>query len=230
MPTTTMSVRLDEKLKSDLSAWAAATHRSVNEIITRLVKTEIDQARANLDTELETAKAEVKYFTALSMKFLDKAPGEKLTLKDFAEDELGRDHVEDLMTLDDTCLGSEDYRDGVDRKTVEGDLAMAKWRFGIWSVCMEKLGQEPPDLEIVNHWGYITPETRKRVRRIEDHFKMNSRDSMGMSGYKSAASWWNVLNGYNEISPRARTRLADWLEYNEAKIGSQPEPPKLTVV
>jgi predicted HicB family RNase H-like nuclease len=47
-----MSVRLDEKLKRDLSAWAAANHNSVNEIITRLVRTEIGHARANLETDL----------------------------------------------------------------------------------------------------------------------------------------------------------------------------------
>ena len=83
MSTVTMSVRLDEKLKRDLSAWAAASHRSVNDIITRLVKTEVDHARANLETDLAGAKAELRRLTAVSLKFLDKAPGEKLTLADF---------------------------------------------------------------------------------------------------------------------------------------------------
>ncbi len=91
MPTAIISVRLDEKLKRDLSAWATANHKSVNGLITRLVTTEVDRARANLETDFEAAKAELKRLTAVSMKFLDKAPGEKLTLEDFDEGELGRD-------------------------------------------------------------------------------------------------------------------------------------------
>ena len=230
MPTVTMSVRLDEKLKRDLSAWAAANQNSVNEIITRLVKTEIGHARANLETDLEAAKVELKRLTAVDMKFLDKAPGGKLTLEDFEEGELGRDYVEELMTLDDKFGDADVYRDGVDCFIVNDELGMAKWQFNRWSTCKEKLGQAPPDQEIVNKWGYITPETRKRINRICDHLETSPLGMMEGLGYKNMGRFYNVLHGHLEISPRARTLLANWIEYYEEEIGSQPQPPTLTVV
>ncbi len=230
MSTVTMSVRLDEKLKRDLSAWAAANHKSVNDIITRLVKTEVDHARANLETDFEIAKAELKRLTAVSMKFLDKTPGESVTLEDFEEGELGRDYVEEMMTLGEKNDDWEEYRDGVDRETVEGELGTAKWNFDTSSACIEELGQESPDQEIVNKWGYITPETRKRIDGILAHLKMNSGDLMAVLGYRSGIRLSNTLNGYYELSPRARTRLVNWIEYREEEIASQPQPPKLTVV
>ena len=230
MATVTMSVRLDEKLKRDLSAWAEANHRSVNNIITRLVKTEVDHARANMKTNLQGAKAELKRMTAVSMKFLDKVPGEKLTLADFKEGELGRDYVEELMALGEKHTDWEEYRDGVDRELVEDDLGTAKWKFDTWSTCVEKLGQEPPDQEIANRWGHITPETRKRIFRICDDLGLDASVLMERLGYRDRSSWSNVLHGYNEISPRARARLARWIEYAEEEIASLPKPPKLTVV
>ena len=230
MPTVTMSVRLDEKLKRDLSAWAAANQKSANDLITRLVQTEVDHARANLETNFEAAKAELKRMTAVSMKFLDKAPGEKLTLEDFDEGELGRDYAEDLMTLDENFADWEFYRDGVERDCVEVDLGRAKWNFNTWSTCVEKLGQEPPDQEIVNKWGHITPETRKRIYRILDDLGLDYSVLMKQLGYRDRGSWSNVLNGHNEISPRVRTRLVQWIEFTEEEIASLPKPPNLTVV
>ena len=227
MPTVTMSVRLDEKLKRDLSAWAAANHTSVNDLMTRLAKTEVENARANLETDFEASKAELKRLTAVSMKFLDKAPGEKLTMEDFDEGELGRDYVEELMTLDEEFYRDGVDRDGVDRDCVEDELGTAKWKFEKWSTCKEKLGQEPPDQEIVNKWGYITPETRKRIFRILDYLDLNFSVLMKPLRYKNLASLWNVLNGGYEISPRVRSRLAQWIEYNEKDI---PKPPNLTLV
>lgn len=230
MPTATMSVRIDEKLKRDLSAWATANHKSVNDIITRLVTTEIDRARANLEAELEASKAEVKRLTAVSMKFLDKAPGERLTLEDFDDGELSRDYVEHLMTLDENFADWEFYREGVDRETVEEELGTAKWHFDTWSTCAESLGQEPPDQEIVDRWGRITPETRKRIDRIRDHLDIDFGTLMRPLGFKDKYRFMDVLNGNYEISPRARTRLANWIEYREEEIGPERDPPTLTVV
>ena len=165
MPTVTISLRLDEKLKRDLSAWCEFEGHSVNDSIVKLIKQSLDSAQQSLAEDLEFAKSELKEWHAILMKIVDKVPGAKVVLDDFVEGEPGYEKVKFITGIDERYAeDSEDLIDGIPRDVAEDSFDHAKFWLDRRMKCREIWADDSlPNEDLVDERSY--PSARSGTGR-----------------------------------------------------------------
>lgn len=215
-----ISLRLDEKLRVQLAAWGRLKGCSVNQMIVRILEKTIETGLVELAGEYEAARAEYLRVSAALTKVSMKRPGEKLTLADFAENEAGRDFIDELMNLSDEYTEEEiaRYKNGVSRGDIADFFNIAELQFDRLTTAMEML-DAPLSTEIDDMFVVIAGETEPRISTSGRERIVTAAEKAGIYvaniggnfGIEDSIRWTNTLNGHNLVSNRAMTLIRQWV-------------------
>lgn len=237
MPTVTMTLRIDEKLKRDLQALCRCFDYSLHSWLENELQCLVDAGKAALPRELNEARAKLRHYNELSMKLLELEPDEGIERKDLDDSmtvkaemsgavakPYANGHVGGLESdRDPDCSFKQRYcheRAELGRDFVEKQLEAAKREYDKLRQLAEFLADETlPGADIVDEYGILTATTRERIYAVAGVLDVYAGDLGAEFGYGDLSlTWEKVLNRRIAIAPSIRRRISTWLERKEEEL------------
>ena len=235
MAVVTKALRMDEKLKADIEAWARAERRPTNDLIVSILSEALASARQKIIKELSRHEARLTELDAVRAKAQGRQYWEIITVDEFETDELGRNWVDEEASAYREVLGQaleagEMTEDEVDPGHPGGptvtDLEEA------YADCRENVEGLRRKFEALNEARTLKKDTlveerdgkpfisSQGLRRIKHTCQVAKEDWRKIGGkflYRYEEAWIARAEGREPLSKRALNKLRDWLESVEGE-------------
>lgn len=196
MPMTTLSLRINSRLKAALEGWAEHQRQSVNGLVVDLLTEAVRKAKKPLALDLDEARDNVGVATRLMAELASKGPGARIEFDHFSSDQ--------------TSWSMEELAGMV------GDNSLSMRGLTRYMEAMDGfLGSE--DLFLDN--GLINDGGRERIEAACRKEGVTPESLAGKFRFKRVAEWQAVLNGERAASDRLARYVADWVATVEGEKG-----------
>lgn len=232
MAITTISLRIDERLKAAVAGLAEARFWSVNDIINRMIEDSIKGGREKVVADLEREKQELAVWQSIFAKAAENPSG-TLSCSDFKKGSAAHKCLSEWETDAD---GKHYPVEALTFDEVRDFMETAAFHVSRLTKCLEAIDSPRPahGSELVDDDGYLTKETIARINECAEAGKFTNDYLAAQFGYKQGAlgGWFDVLRRQKPASARARSRIASFLlcEENAPTPRKKKDAPKLRVV